>query len=107
MSDYQAIYDAVRSRIANGDVGQAVEQVLRELNLSWHAERIEARIMDAVAEYDRPSTVYKPKLMVDGNQWMALFGDNIQEGVCGWGNSPAEAYVDFDREWNDALKGGS
>jgi len=52
----------------------------------------------------RPSTVYKPKLIMDGDQWCALFGDNIQEGVCGFGKSPEKAMLDFDREWDKELK---
>ena len=36
-----------------------------------------------VSEYARPSVVWKPKLCVDGNQWCALLGDSLQEGVAG------------------------
>ncbi|KKL87484.1 hypothetical protein LCGC14_1934270 [marine sediment metagenome] len=46
-----------------------------------------------------PSFMLKPRLCIDGNKWSALFGDNIQEGVCGFGDSPDEAYVDFDKSW--------
>ena len=48
---------------------------------------------------DRPCNVYKPKLFIDGNQWCALFGDNLQDGVAGFGNSPQKAFEDFDRNW--------
>lgn len=48
---------------------------------------------------NRPSTIYKPKLYKDGNLWCALYGDNIQDGVAGFGDSPALAYEDFDRNW--------
>jgi hypothetical protein len=47
----------------------------------------------------RPSTVYKPKLYIDGNMWCALFGENIQDGVAGFGKSPEEAMADFDKKW--------
>lgn len=46
-----------------------------------------------------PSTIYKPKLSIDGDQWCALYGENLQDGVAGFGNSPAEAYSDFDKNW--------
>ena len=52
---------------------------------------------------NRPSTIYKPKLYKDGNQWCALYGDNIQDGVAGFGDSPALAYEDFDRNWEAQL----
>jgi len=51
----------------------------------------------------RPSTIFKPKLSIDGNQWCALFGDNLQDGVAGFGDSPADAYADFDKAWNERL----
>lgn len=31
----------------------------------------------------------------DGNQWSFLYGDNIQEGVCGFGSTIDEAAWDF------------
>jgi hypothetical protein len=47
----------------------------------------------------RPSYTFKPRLSLDGNQWCALYGDNLQDGVAGFGNSPELAYADFDRAW--------
>lgn len=47
----------------------------------------------------RPSIVYKPKLFIDGNQWCALLGDNLQEGVAGFGKSPEKAMSDFDKNF--------
>lgn len=39
MSDtYQAIYDATRSKINNGDIGSAVESAIRDMNLSFYVE---------------------------------------------------------------------
>lgn len=51
----------------------------------------------------RPSTVYKPKLFRDGNQWCALFGEDIQSGVCGFGESPEKAFTNFDNEWSKKI----
>ena len=31
----------------------------------------------------------------DGNQWSFLYGDNIQEGICGFGDTIDEAALDF------------
>lgn len=57
------------------------------------------RMLCAVAEYDRPSTVHKPRLFIDGNQWCALLGENLQDGVAGFGGSPHEAMMAFDDAW--------
>ena len=31
----------------------------------------------------------------DGNQWCFLYGENIQEGVCGFGDTIRDAAIDF------------
>ena len=60
----------------------------------------------AQEEYQRaiesrlPSRVYKPRIYIDGNQWCALYGDNIQDGVAGVGDTPEAAMTDFDRNWH-------
>ena len=46
-----------------------------------------------------PSFMLKPRLCIDGNQWCALYGDNLQDGVAGFGDSPDLAYLDFDKNW--------
>lgn len=61
---------------------------------------------DAAGHYSQPHVIYKPKLYKDGNQWCALFGENLQEGVCGFGDSPAEAMWDFDKDWHKKLPKG-
>ncbi len=47
----------------------------------------------------RPSAVFRPRIGKDGNKWIAIYGDNIQEGVCGCGDSPLEAMRAFDDAW--------
>jgi len=51
----------------------------------------------------RPSTVYKPKIFVDGNQWCVLYGEDLQSGVAGFGESPEKAMDEFDKEWKREL----
>ncbi len=59
----------------------------------------------AVAEYEaalqmkRPFMLLRPKLYVDGNQWCALYGDNLQDGVAGFGDTPDKAAQNFDLNW--------
>lgn len=47
-----------------------------------------------------PHVIHKPALYIDGNKWCALFGENLQEGVAGFGDTPAEAMLAFDAAWN-------
>jgi len=67
-------------------------------------EAIENAIENAASEYMRPSVLFKPRVFIDGNQWCALYGDNLQDGVAGFGDSPADAMWDFDAEWNKKLQ---
>ena len=54
---------------------------------------------EAAYEQMRPSVVFKPKLSKDGDMWCALLGDNLQEGVAGFGPRPADAMWAFDTAW--------
>ena len=51
-----------------------------------------------------PSARYRPRLFIDGDKWCALYGDNINDGVAGFGDSPGAAFWDFDRAWWEKLK---
>lgn len=104
MDSYQPIYDAVRSRISNGDIGHAVECAIREANLSHYVAMAAESAREAAAEHCRPSVLFKPAIFIDGDQWCALYGDDIQCGVAGFGNSPADAMFDFDRQWATKLQ---
>lgn len=39
----------------------------------------------------------KPKIFKDGDQWCVLLGENIQEGICGFGKRPIDAIVEFNK----------
>jgi len=97
---YQAIYDAVRSRISNGDIGAVAREVMwQQFDISWMRESIAQDIRTAIYEYQRPSAVYRRRLFPDGNQWCALYGENLQEGVTGFGDTPDKACIAFDLAW--------
>jgi hypothetical protein len=54
-----------------------------------------------------PHVLMRPAVFPDGNKWCALYGDNLQEGVAGFGDTPAEATDDFNRNWfGQRLTGG-
>ena len=59
------------------------------------------REIESLEHSRRPSTRHRPRLSIDGDQWCALYGDNLQDGVAGFGKSPELAYRDFDRAWHE------
>ena len=97
---YQAIYDAVRSRISGCDVSSVVENAAHDaFDFSHMKQIVQQEICIAAAEHARPSAVYRPSVYPDGNQWCALYGANLQEGVAGFGDTPADAMTAFDKAW--------
>lgn len=40
-------------------------------------------------------TVYNITMSKDGDMWSALYGDNLQEGICGFGYTKLDALKEF------------
>ena len=101
MSDnYQAIYDAVRSRIGNTDIGSVVRDAIgSSFDISHTQAMLRDELLGAAWEMQRPSVLFRPVLKVDGNQWCALYGGNLQDGCAGFGDTPDLAMQDFDKQW--------
>ena len=55
----------------------------------------------AACEARRPFITLQPhtRIFIDGNQWCALYGENLQDGTAGFGDSPDAAMRDFDKNW--------
>lgn len=51
----------------------------------------------------QPHVRLRPRLSIDGDQWCALYGEDLQDGVAGFGSSPEEAMKDFDRAYAESL----
>lgn len=62
-----------------------------------------SRCEQAIKEALTPSVLYRPGISRDGNQWCALYGANLQEGVAGFGDSPELAMLAFDKAWCDRI----
>ncbi len=74
--------------------------MLRE-QLSWdysrqHTEEMNYKVQKI--EYALISSLgIKPYM--DGNQWCFLFGEDIQSGVVGFGETPYKAMLDFNKNF--------
>ena len=103
MSDnYQAVYDAVRSRFSNFDSSGLIDSIAGKFDVSWAIGRLEETIRSAVieaAEYSR-FAMLKPSLLQDGNMWCCLLGDNLQVGIAGVGETPYLAILAWNREFH-------
>ena len=45
-------------------------------------------------------SLLKPKVSIDGNQWRVLYGENLQDGVAGFGYTLMEAIYDFNKSFH-------
>jgi hypothetical protein len=75
-------------------IRQGIENVF-----SWTGQRANDLVVMLECELSRPSVLFRPSIAYDGDKWSALYGSNVKEGVCGFGESPEAAMRDFDREW--------
>ena len=78
--------------------------MLNDNDSNWAATRMVERLQECLEnieyQYTRPSVIYKPRIFQDGNKWCAILGECIVDGsLVGWGNSPNDAAVDFDKLW--------
>lgn len=71
-------------------------QVVRESHL-------QQEIYSVSAEMKRPSVLFRPRLFIDGGKWCALYGENLQDGVAAFADSPEEAMRHFDTAWDTKL----
>lgn len=65
----------------------------------WTAEIEQRAIINMYSAKDSPFLHMRGKLYMDGDKWCALYGDNLQEGLCGFGDSPCAAQADFDTNY--------
>ena len=65
----------------------------------------EQKMQNYVYQCERiaPHVIHNAKIFKDGNQYCCLLGENIQEGVCGFGKTPKEACDEFDNVWNNGI----
>ena len=99
MDTYQPIYDAVRSKIGSCDIDAIVRERIPSLDTFSIEQAFRSMVNDIYSMTTRPFILMRPSLSIDGNQWCALYGENLQEGLAGFGDTPEKASLDFDRNF--------
>lgn len=69
-------------------------------DFSQEVGRIVDAVLEATSFMSATHVLMRPRLFPDGNQWCALYGEDLQEGVAGFGDTPEKACADFDRNWS-------
>ena len=65
-----------------------------------HQSRMNAAIQ---AEVFNLVAILNPRVFIDGNKWCVLYGENLQDGVAGFGDTPTLAVYAFNRAWEQPL----
>ena len=74
-------------------------QALDFNGLSFAIANIRDTLTQTAHDASKPSVLFLPTITVDGDQWCVLYGSDLQEGVAGFGDTPAKAMEDFDKNW--------
>lgn len=73
--------------------------MLNDFDSNWLRDRMFENLTMEHEERTRPSMLFQPRVFRDGPVWCALYGEDVQEGVVGFGASPALACEAFDAAW--------
>jgi len=83
-------------------------KMLNDKDSSWLANDLSSNaqilLKTQLAYIESPAYNLKPKVFLDGDKWCALYGNNIQEGVVAFGDSPNEAFNNFDKIWHTNVR---
>lgn len=66
------------------------------LNAQWNAAEA---TFQTECKRQAPHVLMRPQIYPDGDMWCALYGTDLQNGVAGFGPTPEEACVNFDKNW--------
>jgi len=55
----------------------------------------------------RPHIIFRPNITQDGDMWCALYGENLMDGIAGFGKTPSAACAEFDKAWSSLAPNAS
>lgn len=70
------------------------------IDISHDAYNARMAIVEACAFISAPHVRMKPRVFPDGNMWCCLYGEDLQVGVAGFGETPEKACEAFDKAWS-------
>lgn len=68
-------------------------------DMSQIEHKVACAMQEISAAHSAPHAYLRAKVFPDGDQWCCLYGKNLQDGVCGFGETPHLAVIDFDKNW--------
>ena len=84
--------------------------LLNDNDSSFLRCQAQGNIEYVVEQMCRPSVLYRPQLVADGDMWCAIYRsvetDDLQTGLAAFGATPEEAMQNFDIAWRTQKAGG-
>ena len=80
---------------------QEIESSQRQHHETLRHSEVMASVINE-AQY-KLFSMLNPKLYKDGNQWCVLYGENIQDGICGFGETPFKAILEWNQNWHSKI----
>lgn len=74
-----------------------------EFDVNFTRAALRLHLENPPIDAGRPHVLMRPAISIDGDKYCALYGENLQDGVAGFGDSPYAAMCDFDVQWNTKL----
>jgi hypothetical protein len=73
---------------------------------NWDKDLTHQSQMNALIEAEEMNlvSILKPKIFICGNQWCVLYGENLQDGIAGFGETPRKAVYDFNKSWDKPVE---
>jgi len=71
--------------------------------MDTHYQEIQHQsIMNVLVEKEEMNlfATLNPKISKDGDRWCVLLGEDVITGVCGFGDTPYKAILDFNRSFH-------
>lgn len=99
MDTYQAVYDAVRSKMGYIDPERIVHAVADKFDFSYARQQMVQSFEIALSEWTRPCVLFKPQLRVkikDSMNVWSVYYNNVLMGV---GDTAEKAMESFDVNW--------
>ncbi len=74
------------------------ERIIQEISHgAWRVGQAAEALAQEISAYHATwASVMKPALYKDGDMWCALYGEDLQVGIAGFGPTPALALMAFD-----------
>lgn len=86
--------------VLNDEMSHMLANSINHYQSIQHQERLNLLI----AEFDMVFVkAYNLIPFKDGNEWCVLLGDNIQEGISGFGKTPLNAILDFNMKFRSEV----